>query len=335
VLAGDVRPAALRPAGGTAALPAESGGRSAASTHLPVLLAEALEALAPRPEGLYVDATVGLGGHAAALLEREPRARLIGFDVDPEALAAAAERLRPFGDRAVLVHSPYTEIAGALRDLGAGAPDGVLFDLGVSSLQLDTPERGFSFRFDAPLDMRFSGAGATARDLLAAAGEEELVRIIRDLGEEPRARRVARAIVRARERAPIVTTGQLHRIVGSVLGGRRGRIDPATRVFQALRLATNRELEGIEPALAAAAQVLRPAGRLVVIAFHSLEDRLVKRTLRRLSGRCVCPPGTRQCACGPETTLELVSRRAIRPGASETAANPRARSARLRVAARR
>jgi 16S rRNA (cytosine1402-N4)-methyltransferase len=183
--------------------------------------------------------------------------------------------------------------------------------------------------------MRFSGAGTTACDLLAAAGEEELVHIVRDLGEEPRARRVARAIVRAREQAPILTTGQLHRIVRPALGGRKGRVDPATRVFQALRIATNRELDGIEPALTAAAHLLRPAGRLAVIAFHSLEDRLVKHTLRRLSGRCICPPGTRQCACSPETTLELVARRAIRPGDVETDANPRARSARLRVAARR
>jgi len=303
--------------------------------HLPVLVDEVVAGLQPRAGGVYVDATVGLGGHAAALLEREPGARVIGFDVDPAALAEAAERLRGFAERAALVHASYTELPERLRARGVTAVDGVLFDLGVSSLQLDTPGRGFSFRFDSPLDMRFSGSGETARDLLADAEEEDLVRIFRDYGEEPRALRVARSIVRARQQGPITTTGELYRIVRPALGGRKGRIDPATRVFQALRIATNRELEVIAPALAGASHLLRPAGRLAVIAFHSLEDRVVKRTLRRLSGRCICPVGTFPCACGPEETLELVERRAIRPGPAEMEANPRARSARLRVAARR
>jgi 16S rRNA (cytosine1402-N4)-methyltransferase len=307
----------------------------AESAHLPVLVGEVMEALQPRAGGVFVDATVGLGGHAAALLERESTARLIGFDVDPAALAAASVRLRAFAGRVTLVNASYLEMASRLRALGVGAVDGILFDLGVSSLQLDTPERGFSFRFDSPLDMRFSGTGETACDLLAEASEEELVRIFRDYGEEPRALRVARNIVRARQKGPILTTGQLHRVVRPALGERKGRVDPATRVFQALRIATNRELEAITPALAGAAHLLRPAGRLAVIAFHSLEDRLVKRTLRRLSGRCVCAPGTYPCACDPEETLELVERRPIRPGTPEMAANPRSRSARLRVAARR
>jgi 16S rRNA (cytosine1402-N4)-methyltransferase len=339
MLAGDLGPAAKRVAGGTAALPPDGVERAIDAmpegAHVPVLVDEVLAALQPRAGGVYVDATVGLGGHAAAILAREPAARVIGFDVDAAALAAAADTLRPFAERVVLVHASYLDMTARLQALGVLAPDGFVFDLGVSSLQLDTPERGFSFRFDSPLDMRFSGAGDTACDVLADASEEDLVRIFRDFGEEPRALRVARSIVRARQQGPILTTGQLHRVVRPALGERKGRIDPATRVFQALRIATNRELEGIEPALATAAHLLRPAGRLAVIAFHSLEDRLVKHTLRRLSGRCVCPPGTRFCTCNPEPTLELVERRVIRPSAEEMDGNPRARSARLRVAARR
>jgi 16S rRNA (cytosine1402-N4)-methyltransferase len=339
VLAGDLGPAAMRVAGEAAVSPparAEhwSGGMDD-DAHLPVLVDEVVAALQPRAGGIYVDATVGLGGHAAALLEREPAARLIGFDVDAAALAVAGLRLLPFGERATLIHASYEEMKERLHALGTVAVDGVLFDLGVSSLQLDTPERGFSFRFDSPLDMRFSGAGTTARDVLADASEEELVRIFRDFGEEPRALRVARSIVRARHQGAITTTGELHRIVRPALGARKGRVDPATRVFQALRIATNRELEGIAPALVGAGRLLRPAGRLAVIAFHSLEDRLVKRTLRHLSGRCICAPGTYPCSCGPEEMLELIERRPIRPSPAEMAANPRSRSARLRVAARR
>ena len=339
MLAGDPGPAAMRKAGKAAASPPARAARRSESMedhrHLPVLVDEVVAALQPRPAGVYVDATVGLGGHAAALLEREPGARLIGFDVDAEALAAASDRLNSFGERAVLIHASYAELPERVRALGVAAVDGVLFDLGVSSLQLDSPRRGFSFRFDSPLDMRFSGTGATASDVLADASEEDLVRIFRDFGEEPRALRVARSIVRARQQGPIATTGELYRVVRPALGGRKGRIDPATRVFQALRIATNRELDGIAPALAGASHLLRPAGRLAVIAFHSLEDRLVKRTLRRLSGRCICPPGTFPCACAPEQTLDLVERRPLRPSPAEMTANPRARSARLRVAARR
>jgi len=303
--------------------------------HQPVLVEEVVAALQPPAGGIIVDATVGLGGHAAALLAHAPEVRLVGFDVDLAALAAARQRLAPYADRTLLLHASYGEMAARLRAAGIVAVDGVLFDLGLSSLQLDTPSRGFSFRFESPLDMRFSGAGETAGDLLARASEEELVDIFRNFGEEPRALRVARSIVRARLAGPVRTTSELYRIVRPVLGGRKGRIDPATRVFQALRIATNRELDGIVPALESAAHLLRPAGRLAVIAFHSLEDRLVKHTLRRLSGRCICPPGTFPCACGPEETLEIVTRHPLRPEAGEMAANPRARSARLRVAARR
>jgi 16S rRNA (cytosine1402-N4)-methyltransferase len=303
--------------------------------HQPVLVDEVVAALQPPSGGLLVDATVGLGGHAAALLARYSDISLIGFDVDPDALAAARERLAPFAGRATLQHASYSDLGPRLAALGVPAVDGVLFDLGVSSLQLDTASRGFSFRYDAPLDMRFSGEGPTAGDVLAEASEEELVHMLRDFGEEPRALRVARSIVRARQIGPIATTGDLYRVVRPLLGARKGRIDPATRVFQALRIATNRELDAIPPALESAAHLLRPAGRLAVIAFHSLEDRMVKRTLRHLSGRCVCPPGTWPCVCAPERTLEIVTKHTVKPGAAEMSANPRARSARLRVAARR
>ena len=302
--------------------------------HRPVLCEQVLEALAPPEGGVVVDATVGLGGHAHALLDRFPSVRIVGLDVDPDALAVARRRLEGFADRVSLVNASYWRIAEVARSHGVAQADGVLFDLGVSSLQLDTPSRGFSFRHDAPLDMRFSPSGPTAAELLADLGEEELVRILRDLGEEPRARRVARAIVRARSRQPVRTTGELRQAVLSALGPSRGRIDPATRTFQALRIATNRELEGIAPSVEQAARLLRSGGRLAVIAFHSLEDRIVKRTLRRLSGRCVCPPGTLDCACHPERLLEVLTPRPVIPDEAEVSANPRARSARLRVARR-
>ncbi len=303
--------------------------------HRPVLCQEVVTALAAPSPRLIVDATLGLGGHARALLEALPELFLLGIDVDPDALAQARITLAPFSSRTHLALASYSNLASVLREAGVSQPDGVLFDLGVSSLQLDSPERGFSFRFDAPLDMRFSGRGMTAADLVATLSEEELIRILRDYGEEPRARRVARAIASARQREPLRTTGQLRQVVARALGPRRGRTDPATRTFQALRIATNRELEGIPPALAEAARLLAPGGRLAAITFHSLEDRLVKRTLKRLSGGCVCPPGTRGCACNPQALLDIVTRRPIRPAAAEVAANPRARSAGLRVAQRR
>ncbi len=302
--------------------------------HKPVLCAQVLEALQPPEGGVLVDATVGLGGHAHALLDRFPSLRVLGLDIDPEALAIARRRLEKFGDRASLVNASYWQIAEVARAHGVRAADGVLFDLGVSSLQLDNPARGFSFRSDAPLDMRFGPGGTDAAQVLAEADEEELVRMLRDLGEEPRARRVARAIVRARTKQPIHTTGELRRVVLSALGPARRRIDPATRTFQALRIATNRELEGISPAIEQSARLLRPGGRLAVIAFHSLEDRIVKRTLRHLSGRCVCPPGSFGCTCQPERLLEVLTPHPVTPTDVEVADNPRARSARLRAARR-
>lgn len=302
--------------------------------HVPVMLETVLQMLAPRSGGVFVDATVGLGGHAEALLTT-PDTRLVGLDVDPAALEHTRRRLAPFGTRATVVESPYGRLDEVLSELGIDRLDGALFDLGVSSLQLDTPERGFSFRFDAPLDMRFAPSGPTAAQWLAEVAEEDLVRVLRELGEEPRARRVARALARARDREPLVTTGQVRRVVAAALGHPHGRIDPATRTFQAIRMATNHELEALPAALATAARHLAPGGRLVVIAFHSLEDRIAKHTLRRLSGRCVCPPGTHDCVCHPEELLELLTRRPIQASEAEVAANPRARSARLRAGERR
>ena len=305
------------------------------AVHEPVLVREVVEALAPREGDLLVDATVGLGGHATALLQAAPGSRLVGFDLDPSALALAGTALAPFGDRVRLVNASYREMAPHLAELGIDAVDGIVFDLGVSSLQLDTPERGFSFRYDGPLDMRFGSGGPTAADLLAGASEEELMQILREYGEEPRARRVARAIVRARETRPITRTGDLRAIVLAALGRGRGRIDPSTRTFQALRIATNRELDGLSDSLENASHLLRPTRRIAVIAFHSLEDRIVKRTFRHLSGRCVCPPGTGRCTCDPQELLEVVTRRPLWPAEEEVERNPRARSARIRVAERR
>lgn len=306
-----------------------------APLHRPVLRDEVVAALAAASPRLVADATVGLGGHACALLEALPELFVVGLDVDSAALAEARTTLAPFASRVRLVQASYSDLARILAEADLAGVDGVLFDFGVSSLQLDTPERGFSFRFDAPLDMRFSGRGMTAAELLASLDEGDLARILFEYGEEPRARRVARAIVTARQSAPISTTGQLRQVVARALGRRHGRTDPVTRTFQALRIATNRELEGIPPALEDAARLLAPGGRLAAITFHSLEDRLVKRTLKRLSGSCVCPPGTRMCSCDPRALVEIVTRRPIRPSPAEVDANPRARSSGLRVAQRR
>jgi 16S rRNA (cytosine1402-N4)-methyltransferase len=283
--------------------------------HASVLLAESLELLAVKADGLYVDGTVGPGGHAAAILERSgPAGRLLGLDRDAEVLERAGERLRPFGERARLVHADYREIP---RLLAGQRADGVLLDLGTSSVQLDAPERGFSFRAEGPLDMRMDRSGGeTAADLVNRMSEPDLADVIYRFGEERSSRRIARAIVAARRRGRIRTTVELADIVRRSAGrSRRPGLDPATRTFQALRIHVNRELEGLGPALRAIAGCLAPRGRLVVIAFHSLEDREVKHTFRALAG-----PG-----------FTILTRRPLRPSSEETATNPRSRSARLRA----
>lgn len=301
--------------------------------HLPVLYQEVLSALRPRSGGRYVDCTVGAGGHAAGILEASaPDGMLLGLDVDPQALALAEQRLASFGERVILRRASYTTLRAQLTALGWDAVDGVLLDLGVSSMQLDTPQRGFSFREDGPLDMRFDPSQPlTAADLVNTLSEEALAEILWRYGEERRARQVARAIVAHR---PITTTRQLAEIVARATTSGRPGMHPATRTFQALRIAVNRELEHIEQVLPQAVAALRPGGRLAVIAFHSLEDRLVKQFMRRESRDCLCPPKQPVCTCGHRATLRIVKPFPIKPTAEEVARNPRARSARLRVAER-
>jgi len=306
-----------------------------ASEHLPVLTDQVVELLAPSGPGLLVDATVGLGGHAEALLRAVPEFQLVGLDRDPQALARAGERLQPFSDRVQLVEETFDRLPLVLRRLGLGAPVAVLADIGCSSLQLDSAERGFSFASDGPLDMRMGGTGPTAADLLQQSEWEELVRILRDYGEERRARAIARAIVRRREQEPVRTTAQLSRLVQDVMGGRERRIHPATRTFQALRIAVNDELGQLERFLEPAIRSLKSGGRIAVISFHSLEDRIVKHSLRRLAGRCTCPPDFPVCRCNPQRVVEVLTSSPVRPDEEEIDRNPRARSARLRAALRR
>lgn len=302
--------------------------------HQPVLVQQVVELARPCARGLFVDATVGLGGHAEALLGAYPELTLLGLDVDPQALALASRRLQPFGVRVELVRAPYAELAALVSQRGV-SPSGVLFDLGVSSLQLDVAERGFSFRLEGPLDMRFSLEGPTLSEILAAASERQLASWLATYGEERKAAAIAHAILRAQREGRLRTTLDLKRAVWSVTGPKRGRLDPATRTFQALRIVTNRELSSLSQALEGAVRSLGPSGRLFVIAYHSLEDRIVKTTLRRLSGHCVCPPGAETCTCHPQELVELVTKKPIVPDTSEVRKNPRARSAKLRVAERK
>lgn len=305
--------------------------------HLPVLVEETLALLDPRrADGshLFVDATLGLGGHAEAILQASDQVRLVGIDRDPQALELAARRLAPFGERVRFVNANFHQLEPALAGIGiTGGVAGVLADLGVSSMQLDTPERGFSFRFDAPLDMRMGLAERTAADLVNEASEGELEKIIRDYGEERQARRIARSIVDARREQPIETTGQLKRLIDRVKGSRPGeRVDPATLVFQALRIAVNDELAGLEGFIQQAIDLLEDDGRLVIISYHSLEDRIVKNALRdRARGEIDRVTGRPHA----ETQLiEALTRKPVRPSEAEVERNPRSRSARLRAARR-
>lgn len=286
-----------------------------------------------------MDGTLGAGGHAWGILDAsQPDGRLLGLDVDPQALSLAREKLAPFGQRAILVQASYTTLLEQLQALGWSAVDGILLDLGVSSMQLDTPQRGFSFLADAPLDMRFDPRNPrTAEQLVNELTERELADVLFKYGEERNARQVARAIVRAR---PLSTTRQLAEVVSRTTRGGASGIHPATRTFQALRIAVNQELEKLETVLPLAVSALarpaadRPAGRLAVIAFHSLEDRLVKQYFRREGQDCLCPPRQPICTCGHKATLRELTRQPIRPQEEETKENPRARSARLRIVER-
>jgi len=305
--------------------------------HLPVLLEPVLALLrvVDTGAGRFVDGTVGAGGHAAALLEAAPEARLLGLDRDPAALALARERLAPFGARAVLAHASYEDMPAQVAAwLGADAQvDGILLDLGVSSMQLDQAERGFAFMQDGPLDMRFDPTSGEpgAADLVNLLDADELADILYRYGEERHSRRIAQAIVAAR---PLDTTRALADIVASAQRGPREKIHPATRTFQALRIAVNDELGALERALPRALDLLRPGGRLAVISFHSLEDRIVKQTFRREATDCLCPPRQPICTCGHRARVALITRKPVIASAAEIARNPRSRSAKLRVVER-
>ena len=306
--------------------------------HVPVLSQAVFDGLQVRPGGRYIDATVGGGGHAAGILAAlSPGGHLLGLDRDPAAVEVARARLASYVGRFTLVHSSFSSLAEVAQSHHCIPADGILFDLGLSSLQLADPVRGFAFMTDGPLDMRFdpTKGGATAATLVNQLSFQELVELLYRYGEERRARRIAEAIVAAR---PLYTTKELAIVVERAVGRRQQprhrRIHPATRTFQALRIAVNDELTEVEKTLPQAVEILAPSGRLAVISFHSLEDRMVKHFMRRESRDCICPPESPVCTCEHRATLRLVTRKPIRPTADEVAANPRSRSARLRVAER-
>ena len=307
------------------------GVSDAVAEHVPVLLPEVIAGLDVSPGDVIIDGTVGLGGHAEAILRASaPDGRLLGLDVDPLALGRARERLHPFGERVVLARGNFAGLEQTAAAHGFAAVDGLLLDLGVSSLQLGAGGRGFSFQHEAALDMRMDPSlNRTAADFVNGLSEAELAGLLFQYGEEPRARRIAGAIVRGR---PLSTTTALATVVRAACGGSGARMNPATRTFQALRIAVNGELERLPLALAASLRLLRPGGRLAVISFHSLEDRIVKQFLREQSTDCICPPTLPVCACSHRATLRVVTHRAITPSTREIAVNSRSRSARLRVA---
>ncbi len=304
--------------------------------HLSVLLEESISHLNADGKELIVDATLGLGGHSERLLTDFSELKVIGIDQDEQAIQLSKQRLKPFGNRFQAFHSNFTGIADVLKSAGVEKIDGILADLGVSSMQLDSPERGFSFRFDAPLDMRMNPheGTETAEQLLNRLDEEAIAKIIYEYGDERFSRRIARRIVEKRERGEAVkTTDQLAELVAKVLKvGRHEKIHPATRTFQALRIAVNAELDVLENFLTEAIDLLKPDGKLVVISFHSLEDQIVKRVFQKFSGKCTCPPKFPTCFCGATKKLEVVTKRPVFPSQNELDINPRARSAKLRAA---
>lgn len=304
--------------------------------HHPVMLQEVLEGLRLQPGGTYVDCTLGGAGHSKAILEQtSPNGRLVGLDQDPEALAAAKERLAPFGDRVVLARANFAELDRVLNRLEIKEIDGILFDLGVSSYQLDNPARGFSYQHDAPLDMRMDPEQeTTAGELVNNLPVVELTKIIKDYGEERWASRIAAFIGEARKSRRIETTGQLVAVIKKAVpaGARREGPHPAKRTFQALRIAVNRELEILHDAARSAVSFLRPGGRICVITFHSLEDRIVKDLFRQLSSPCTCPREFPVCVCGGKKVIRIITTKPVIAGALELGENPRARSAKLRIA---
>lgn len=302
------------------------------ASHVPVLCAEVIQALAPRSGGRYIDCTVGYGGHARAILEHSsPDGRLLGLDADPQAIAVAGQNLAPWRERVVLVHSNFVHVASIAYAYQFAPADGILLDLGWSSGQVEDPERGFSFMVDGPLDMRYDpSGGVTAADLVNSLSEQELADLLWEYGEERHARRIAKAIVAHR---PITRTRQLAELIERTVG-RREKIHPATRTFQALRIRVNNELDVLQRTLEQLPDLLAPGGVLVVISFHSLEDRAVKRFMQREASACICPPDAPVCTCGHVPRLELMYKKPVVPTPVEVAANPRARSAKLRAARR-
>ncbi len=309
--------------------------KEAENLHLPVLPAETLEFLSPEQGGVFIDATLGLGGHSEAILQSNEETRVIGIDQDAAAISYAQKRLERFGKRFCAFHSNFSGIREVWEESEAEKPQGILADLGVSSLQFDSAERGFSFRYPAPLDMRMDADSdtETAAELLRTLSEEEIANVIYQYGEERFSRRIARRIVERREKGePVETTEELAELVrGAVKKSKRDQIHPATRTFQALRIAVNHELEILADFIGDAVDILETDGRLAIISFHSLEDRIVKQTFQKLAGKCSCPPRLPQCVCGALKKIEILTKRPVVPAAAEMTENPRARSAKLRV----
>ena len=303
-------------------------------SHRPVLLTETVHQLALQEGGTYLDGTTGEGGHSEAILQSEPPVKaVLAIDRDPRSLEAAQSRLAGFGGRFLPAPGNYADMAGLAAERGITGVDGVLLDLGFSSRQIESPGYGMSFQIDGPLDMRYDPLGdLTAEEIVNTYDERELGQLIRRYGEEPRGMSIARAIIKGR---PVATTGQLASIIGAVLGRRPGqRINPATKTFQALRIAVNDELSNVERGLDAAVGLLVPGGRLVVISYHSLEDRTVKVFFNREAATCVCPPSLPVCVCGQTPRLKIINRRVIKPSSEEVQSNPRSRSAKLRAVQR-
>jgi 16S rRNA (cytosine1402-N4)-methyltransferase len=304
-----------------------------ALSHVPVLLEESIALLQVQPGGRYIDCTVGAGGHAAAILERSsPGGQLLGIDADPKAIKVAQAKLKKFGSAIVLVNENFKNLEAICEQFHFRPVHGILFDLGMSSLQLENGSRGFSFQLDAPLDMRFNPSQeTTAADIVNTLSEAELAQLLEKYGEEQKSRQIARGIIQNR---PITSSLQLAKIVEQATGKNGGRIHPATRTFQALRIAVNQELENLKIALQQAINLLGFGGRLVIISYHSLEDRVVKEFMHRESKGCLCPPAVPVCNCGHRPVLRLITKKVVTPSLSEVKANPRSRSARLRAAER-
>jgi len=306
--------------------------------HTPVLLKETLSLLQPSDGGLFIDATLGLGGHSETVLGSSEKTEVIGIDQDNQVIEAARKRLEPFGDRIRIVQANFSEIKKIAEKLKRPDPSGILADLGVSSLQFDSETRGFSFRFDAPLDMRMdqNSGSETATEILATRSEEQIANLIHEFGEERFSRKIARRIVERRAKGePIETTKQLAELIErTIRRGAKDKIHPATRTFQALRIAVNHELEIIEDFLTDSVEILKIGGVLALITFHSLEDRIVKQVFQRLAGKCICPPRIPQCVCGAEKKVEILTRKPVVPSEDEIRQNPRSRSAKLRACKR-